>query len=277
MTNKNVILVIFLSWFFCLSLNLLSHNGLIFAFYNSLIYAFTLILVARNKQEVSKISLAVIFLLPFVPLYRFVPANPIVYFYLFFGLSLMFIATKIRKAGYFFVLIGLVAILESALISNGVFVSSFIPSSERLIWSNSETNRLIAEHKRDAVFIFYRLRPVFFNKGAYAYTFFSKISELFTLRNIQDTLLIANLYPLAYGLHISFLKRKRLLNKAVLMGFAVTLFASGINKSPDKFNSLFVAAPFIGYLIALGFSRVDKKLYTMIFVISIILANALAL
>lgn len=256
----------------CLLLNLFSHQSASYAVLNSLLYAISLLFIYKVLDNHFLTTPLFIILTAFIPLFRFGPATTIIYIFPFAYIISWFIAGKISRYKYLFITLGLILLLWGALISNNIltFPKHFNP--EHLIINDKVSLDIIKYHQKDARYVPYTARLIIFNKSVYLYTFFESIFNFLTFKNLYDTLLFANLYPLIIGLILAYKNRARPINIVVLLGAALTLIITGLNKTPDKFNSLFTAAPLLFYLIILGLAKVNKKLYSALFVISMILS-----
>ena len=274
MQNKKVLLVILSAVLLCLFINLLAKNIYCFGFFNSVLLGATLTFIYLADNKLFKLPLLFILTLSLIPLFSFVPTQTFLYFLV--ALSMLFWLAAIRFPihKHIFIVTGFIIFIYGTLISNNLITPYFKTNPERFIWSVPETNQAIITHQQSSFYTVYRLRILLYNKGIYIYSALTSIAGLLNLKNLYDTLLLANIYPLVLGLQESLKNRRKLINKIALWVLIFTLFFAGITRSPDKFASLFIAAPILTFLIMSGFQRINKLIYVLLFIFSIILLSA---
>jgi len=265
---------VFLTTLFCFFINLLAKNSYNIAIFNSLLLGISLIFIYLAEGKFTTTPLVFILSFSLIPIFSFAPAKPLLYLLLISSILFWLVAIKFPKKKYLFATCGFLICIWGALISNGLFSDLLIPNIERLIWNNLEAERILKLHRVGAFFLPYPIRLILFGKVFYIYSFFTKIAGFVTFKNLYDTILLANIYPLILGIQTSYKRRKKLINLIALFGVGLVMVVAGINTSPDRFNSLFMAAPLLIYLITLGLGGMSKNKYILLFIISIILANA---
>lgn len=184
-----------------------------------------------------------------------------------------YIAPKLPRYKYLISVIGLIIYFSGALISNGLLSSSLEINPQRIVWNVEETNLSIIKHQQSDDYVKYRIRLLFFNKSVYVYSIFTNIAGILSLKNLYDTLLLANIYPLILGIREAFKYYNKLINKIILWGFGLTLLASGIARSTDNFSTLFIAIPVLITLILLGLRKANKFVYLILLIFSLILTT----
>lgn len=180
---------------------------------------------------------------------------------LFFVLYKKFLKTSIMVVWLIFLFIGNLYVSE-------VINFPFDIQESQLIFNSPEINYHIKRHQEDALYLPYKIRQLVYSSPVFFYASISNFFDLITIKNISDILLLANVYPLFLGLYEITSERNRLRN-FILLSFLITLITTGIDRSADKFQSLYLLFPMFIYLIFLGYKKVDKKLYISLFILSI--------
>lgn len=258
----------------CFLLNILLNNTPLVSLLNSTILGLTLLIIIQVGKHYLKLPLLFILSTALIPLLTYSPAHPELYVFVIISIVSWLTAINFPRYAIPASIIGVFVFFWGTLLSNQIFSTPFTPNYERLIWRVPTLNQSIINHQKDALYLPYRLRLLIFNKSVFIYTFFNQIAKLLTLRNLYDTILLANIYSLSRGVSIVYENRNKLTNKIALMVMLFTLTVAGINTSPDKFNSLFMALPFIIYLIVSGFEKINKKVYIALFIISVVLVTS---
>ncbi len=254
----------------CFLINIFSHHNLNYAFYNSILYGTSFLLVYNFVKEYKKGFPILVISTCFIPLFNFIPDKPVVYVFLYTYVILFALGTV--KFNRLLIMIGFLLLLWGTMISNSILTFPVKLNRERLIFNDRVTQEKILYHQKDARYVPYRLRQVLFNQSVYIYSLFTSVANFLTLKNLYDTLLLANIYPLITGSLRAIKNKKNSLNRTVLFGLLLTFVIIGINRSPDKFSSLFMASPLIFYLIISGIQKVNTNIYAVLFIISLILA-----
>jgi hypothetical protein len=257
----------------CFFLNIFTHHNIQYAFYNSLLLGTSLLMVNLATNKLTGLIPVFIIVTSLIPLFHFIPNNPIIYIFIYTYLTLWLIASKFTKVRNIFIAVGFVSLLWGTLISNNILTFPSILNRDRLIFNDRVSQEKISYHQKDARYVPYRVRLILFNKSINIYSFFSSIFHFLTLKNLYDTLLLANIYPLVVGVIQACKNRTRSFNGNTLLALLLTFMIVGLNRSPDKFNSLFIAAPLFLYLIYLGLQKINKNIYIVLFIFSLILAT----
>lgn len=250
-------------------LNLLfSHNPTV-----SLLNALTLGLSAYFFQKFialkkSLFSTFFIISLGLIPLFYFVPANKLLSFLPLFSLGFCYLYKQFPKR-YVLVIWGLFLFFGN-LHSGGIIKYPFNIQSPQLIFNSPEVNLYMYRHQQDALFIPYRARLLVYSQLIYVYAFLTNLFNFLNLKNLSDILLVANLYPLFTGIYNIF-KQKNRMGDICITAFLATALTVGIDRSTDKFQSLYLLGPIFVYLILLGFQTINKRLYIILWTLSFFL------
>jgi hypothetical protein len=269
--KKESNLTIIFTALLCLLINLFTHKNLFVGILNSGVFGLSLLFVYFYDKELLKLPLLFIFSLSLIPIFTFVPEQKLLYLFLASSITSWLMALKFKKYKYVLLGFGFLIYFWGTLTSNGIFTSPFFFGNEKIIFNVERSNQLLLDHQKGILFLPYPLRVVLVNKSFYIYSFFTNIAGLFKLRNLYDTLLLANIYPLILGFQVAYENIKKSINRISEVGVGLAMLAVGVTRSVDKFNSLFMTTPFLIYLIMLGFSKVNKKVYILLFVLSVLL------
>lgn len=259
------------SVFFCFLFNVLTHHNIQYAFYNSFLFAISLTIAILSNKKLSGFAPIFIITTFLIPLFNFIPNKPIIYIFLYIYLTLWLISIKINNVRNIIIVFGFVSFLWGTLISNDIILYPMQLNQERMMITDRVIQDKISYHQKDARYVPYKIRLILFNKSVYLYSALSSIAYFLSLKNLSDTILAANIYPLILGIVALYKNKKNIFDKAVLWGFIINLFIIGINKSPDKFNSLFMSAPLFLYLIISGFKKINKYIYAILLLVSLML------
>lgn len=238
----------------CLFVNLVKHNLLFIGILNSLVPVLSIIFFEKHSRQKIKSHPIFLSLLAFIPLFSFQPQS----IYLII-LQLIFLAIFISTDKIPFLLISLLVLTVGLLISNKI-------NSSNLIFNTTAYQESFTFFQKDAMYIPYKLRLLVYNQSVYIYSIFTNAFKLFSLNNLYDILLIANIYPFIYGLYLSFKSKN---NWFLLLGLSIIFLIVGISKSPDKFNSLYFISPLFLYFILVGFKKINFKIYSLLLLISL--------
>ncbi|TSC88563.1 MAG: Uncharacterized protein G01um10147_59 [Microgenomates group bacterium Gr01-1014_7] len=154
------------------------------------------------------------------------------------------------------------------LYSGEVIKYPFDIQHSQLIFNSPEVNYNLNRHQEDALFIPYKARLIVYSQLVYVYALLTNFFDFLNLKNLYDILLLANLYPISIGLYKIFTQKQEL-KSIFLVSFLITMLTSGIDRSPDKFQSLYLLTPVFIYLIILGAQSINKKLYFALWILSI--------
>lgn len=262
--QRGVLLPIIISVFLSFSFNYISHYDLFISLINSLTLGSSIMLFRNYLALKNNIFNSFLYIsLGLIPIFTYSP-NPnffsllplvtlmLIYFYIKFSKNLLVILI-------FYLFFGNLYLGE-------VIKYPFDLQNTQLIFNSPEINYNIKRHQQDALFIPYKLRQVFYSQTVYAYALLTNFFDFLNLKNLSDILLLANLYPLFTGIYTSF--KVRNLRFILLIALLATMLAAGIDRSPDKYQSLYLLGPIFIYLILLGVRNVNTKIYLALWTIS---------
>lgn len=247
-----------------LILNFSFHQNLLI----SLLNAFTLglsVYLFQARQLLSPFNIFLVTSLSLIPLFNYAPTN--IYFSLLPLFSLgFFYLYKMFPRKLVIVIWGVFLLIGNLYFSEIVKYPLNI-QSHQLIFSSPETNYNIDRHQKDALLIPYKARLIIYSKLIFVYVFLTNLFSSLNLKNLSDVLLLANLYPLFVGIYNIF-KQKNEFTNICITGFAVTALTLGIDRSTDRFQ-IFLLGPLIVLLILLGTQAINKKIYIILWILSI--------
>lgn len=253
------LLPIILASFLSLILNLLFHQNLFVALLNCLTLGLTAYLFQSylNLQK-SFFNIFIIVSLGLIPLFYYLPANAFFSFLPLFSLGFFYLY-RILPKGYVIIIFGLFLLLGNSY-SGEIIKFPFSIQYSQLIFNSPEINYNMSRHQQDALFIPYKARLLVYSKLIFFYASLNNLFNFLNLKNLADILLIANLYPLFVGSYKIF-RQKNGFRIICFIAFLITALTSGIDRSADKFQSLYLIGPIFIYLIILGTQTVNKKLF----------------
>ncbi len=270
-----VIATLFLSFL----LNILNHGNILIGILNTLLLFFSIYFYFKFSHQKLSFSKSTDFNSPFIILIGAIPlftrANNILIILIEIGiclLTLFYLTTKFKKIS---ALIIVVYILFASFYANGLIKPSFSFQPNLLIFNDDWTNLYITQMKTESHYMPNIIRSLIFNPSVHFYVMLSKIAGLFTLKNLYNVLLIANIYPLVKGLTVdlkSWNKSKTLLIFCIfLISFCMVL-----SRSADyvNMNTFVLMSPFLIYFILRGLNSINKIIYLALFVISIVIATS---
>lgn len=226
--------------------NVLKENSWLIAGLNAVIFGLS-ILVFKFKKPLLLLILALI------PIFSFDIKNIWVNIGIIMILSLLGLL-KIKKLNKICWCLIILIFIVINLLAARILNQSWQWDKSQLIFSINNIKEWIIYHQKDAVFLPYKARLLVYNPLIYLYYFLGNLGHLITFRNLSNLILMANLYPLFFGL-------KENKKKIVWLFLIISLVIAGIDRSPDKFNSLYALAPLFLYLIGSGFEKMNKKIY----------------
>lgn len=266
MSQKRIIILVG-SFLLCLSINILSHNSVLISFSNSFSLILSIFLFEQYSRQ--KISINPIFIIffGFIPLFHFKPQSPELSLGLLLISILWLLGIKFSKLKIIFYSLILFLFIYGTLVNGSIAYLNGTFDHERLLFSDQISKNIVVNRQEDALFLPYRLRPIVYNSSIFIYSALEKIFQLISLKTIYDILLLANIYPLIIGI-VTELKIKKQ-NWFLYLNLIITLGLIGINRSPDKFNSFYYAAPMFLYLILAGFKKINLKIYSFLLLLSL--------
>lgn len=261
-----VIAALFLS----LLLNIANHGNIAIAILNTLLLFFSIYFYLKFSRQNIKSPLIV--LTGTLPI--FTRANDIIVVFIAIGiclLMLLYLTTKFKKISLLMIVI---YILFFSFFANGLIKLPFLFQTNLLIVNDDWTNLYITQMKTESQYMPSIIRSVIFNPLVYLYVMLSKIAALFSLKNLSNVLLIANIYPLISGLTLdlkNWSKSKMLLYCCILL----ISFCMVVSRSVDiiNTNTFVLLSPFLIYFILKGLNSVNKIIYLALFVVSIVIAT----
>lgn len=255
----------------CFVLNLISHGSLLLGVFNTILLGSTLFsLQSFSGKKFLSIQFSLIILLGAMPLFTHFYKDIFTVFFAIGTVLLLFIYSKI-KFKFIAGLIILFYISVAALYIGEIIRFPLSYQDSRLLFSDNWTNLAISEIQKEALYIPYRIRLLIFNNSAYIYVILSKLTDLFMIKNISNILLLANLYPLVVGL-IAFLKSPDERKTLITLSIFIISFLAVLSRAIDVFSTFLILSPFLIYLILLGLGSLNKRLYFVLVVLSLLLA-----
>ena len=260
----------------CFSLNIVKHGNILIGILNTLLLFFSIYLYFRlSNQRLSfkslkNLSPLFIFIAP-IPL--FIQNQDIYIILLAIGINLLilcYLATRFKKT---LVLVISFYILFACFYANGIIKLPFSIQSDLLIFTDDRVNLYISQMQKEALYMPYRLRLLLFNSSVYIYVILSKLAGIFTFKNLYDGLLMVNLYPMIKCVVLDFNnwnKSKILIIYCILM---ISLFTVS-SRTVDIFKTFTLLLPILMYFILKGLGYVNKAIYIVLFVISIVIATS---
>lgn len=271
--NKETTLVSLGAFFLCFALNFLNHGQLFVAILNSLLLVLSIFFFQSfSGKKIFSITPVFLILLGVIPLFHFNPQQVFTNYLQLTTLGLWLFAIKIRnkKIKYLLFSAGILFIFWGSLTTGRLLNWSFDFDKERTIFHVPSFQNAIIRHRKEALYAPFQLRPLIFSSLVYFYNFLANIAHFLSLKNLYDVLLIANLYPLFWGL-TSSLKSAKNKHGLIYLGLLVTLIVIGLNRVPDKFNSLYFSSPLLLYFILLGLEKINIKVYALLLFLSLIM------
>lgn len=259
----------FIPSFISLILNLTSHHNPLVSILNSLslgssVYFSQIYL----RQSASIFNTFLVISLGLIPLFYYIPKEA--YFSLLPLLTLGFIYLAKRNISYIHVIVilfGLFFFIGNIILSE-IVKYPFKIQLNQLIFNTPELNNNIFKHQQDALFIPYKIRLVIYSKLIYFYALLINLFNTLTLKSLSDTLLIANLYPLFIGVY-DILRQRSKMTYFYIVAFLITALTVGIDRSTDKFQSVYLLGPMLVILILLGAQRINKKIFLSLWILSL--------
>lgn len=254
----------------CFAVNFLKGNSFSTAILNSIILLLVVIFFQiYSRKQVSKFNPILLSTLGLIPLFS--GNSGYLFFYFFLLIFYIFVLVYLsRWKNKFFALISILSIFVISLYANQIIKFPLEVSRELLIMSDKWGTSMVVELRDALLFLPYKIRFLMFNNFVYVYDLVGNVFNLITLKNLYDTLLLANLYPLSLGILVD-LKTKNIHKRFFYLVFSVTLLGLTLSRSVDISRSFLVLAPFILYYVLLGLNKVKKKIYYILLFFSLII------
>lgn len=258
-----------LSALLSLFINFLLHHTLSVALLNSLTLGLSVCFFQYFLPPIKSLfnNFFIIFL-GAIPLFFFIPTNKFFLFLPLFFLGFLYLYKRFSKK-YVLIICGLF-LLFGNLYSDGIIEYPFSVQSSQLIFNSPEISYNMHRHQQDALFIPYKARLLVYSPLIYVYAALTNLFYFFNLKNLSEILLFANLYPLFTGIYI-ILKQKNSIKNIFLAALLITATTIGIDRSTDPFQSLYLLGPIFIYIILLGMQAINRKLYIILWILSLFL------
>ncbi len=221
-----------------------------------------------KKMSVQKTVKPFYFLVAVIPLLQFAPTNPLTPWIIALGLILLNIG---QPVGLIFPL--LAGLIASHLLNVYPTVATYAFDKERTIFFNVFLNDLVtkslSQFRLESI-IPYSLTFLIYNKGLYGVLFLQNLLTFFTPRNFYDVLLLANLFPLILGI-AAYIKNFRSYSFLFFLWIIGALIIIGIDRSPNKFSSLYATTTPLLFFIFEGFQQFKihyLKIYLALLIVS---------
>lgn len=199
-----------------------------------------------------------------IPLFYYSPNNFVSFLPLF---SVGILALYKQFPNRFVLLIWAIFLFLGSLYSSEVIKYPFDIQHSQLIFNSPEVNYHLNRHQEDALFIPYKLRQIVYSQTIYFYALLTNFFDFMNLKNLYDVLLLANLYPIFVGIYKIFIEKNKF-KHIIFSAFFVTMLTAGLDRSPDKFQSLYLLGPIFLYLILRGAQNINKKVYLALWALS---------
>lgn len=260
-------LLALLSSLLSLSLNLFTHQNLFASFVNSLTLGLS-VYFFQNLLNLKRGLFHYFILISsgLIPLFFFLPTNMFFSFFPLLILGIIYLYSR-NPNKLFLVVFGFI-LFVGILYCNEVVKFPFEIQQMQLIYNSPEVNYNLTRHQEDALFLPYKMRLIVYSKLIYLYALLTNFFDFLNFKNLYETLMLANLYPLFIGIY-KIIRENQKLKFLIITAFLITLFIAGLDRSPDKSQSLYLISPLLIYLIILGAENVNKKIYFLLWIISI--------
>lgn len=249
-------------------LNIFYHHNLFISLSNSLTLGFSAYFFQNYlTSKKSLFNILVLVSLGAIPLFYYKPTAWFVALLPLSTLGFFYLCNRELPKRYLIIALGLFLFFGN-LYSSEVIKYPFNIQHSQLIFNYPEVNYNMYRHQQDALFIPYKARLLVYSQLIYVYALLTNLFDFLNLKNLSDILLIANIYPLFVGIHNIF-KQKNIFRSILLTAFLITALTAGINRSADRFQSLYLLGPVFIYLILLGAQTINKKLYITLWILSL--------
>lgn len=267
MRNKFLISTI-LCLLLSILINYLSHKDLLVSLVNSITLTLSVYIFYNYINSKNSFLNSLIISFPLIPLFSYLPNNTFISFLPL--LSLGIINLYIRFPKKWILVIWALFLLLGGAYSGEIIKYPFDVQDSQLIFNSPEINYNIQRHQQDAMFLPFKARQIIYSKLIIGYAALNNFFDFLNLKNLSDILLIANLYPLFVGMYRIFGQKNSLWN-IFLITFLITVLIAGIDRSPDKFQSLYLLGPVFIYLIILGINKLNRKVYFALWILTFLI------
>jgi hypothetical protein len=259
------------------SLNIINHRNIIIGIFNTLLLFFSIFFYYKfSHQKLSffkflSLGSPLIILIGAIPL--FIRANSIFIIFVTIGiilLTLLYLSAKQKKVLLLMVVIYLIL---ASFFAGGLIKPPFSFQTNLLIFKDDWTNLYITQMKTESQYMPHIICEVVFNPLVHVYVILSKVAGLYTLKNLYNALLIANIYPLIVGV-TSGLKNKN--RSEIFPFFCILLISLSVmfSRSEEINNTFLLLSPFLIYFILRAINSINKKIYFVLFLVSMVIATS---
>ncbi len=264
--HRSLLLTIIIASLVCLFVNYFSHHSLFTSLINSLALGLSILLfqnyLALKNNTFNNFLLISLGLMPIFSyqpdpnLFAVLPLAALILIYLY-----------IKQPNKYLIIIWIIYIFFGHLYLSEVIKYPFSLQDSQLIFNSPEVNLYLNQHQQDALFLPYKVRQLFYSETIYIYAALTNFFDFLNLKNLYEVLILANLYLLFTGIYKIFTEKDKL-KFFFITTFSVTMLTAGIDRSPDKFQSLYLLGPLLLYLILVGAQGVNKKIYLFFWALS---------
>ena len=257
------------------SLNLINHGNILIGILNAFLFLLSVYcyyLFSHQSSTFLKFQNRVsplIILVGATPL--FTGANDVFNLAIAIGIDLLLIFYLTKRFKKILGVIVIICLVLAGFYSNGLIKPPNSIQTNLLFFNDDWTNLFINQMKTESMYMPYLIRSVLFNPSVYLYVMLSKITDFFTLKNLSDVLLIANIYPLVKGVTLD-LKNWDKEKKLVLFLILLTSLSMVTSRSIEIINVFILMSPFLMYYILRGIDSLNTKIYLILFALSIFIA-----
>lgn len=261
----------------CFLLNIVNHGNVLIGFLNTLLLFLSILFYLKLSSQKLSLIKSLNFISPLLFLVAGIPifTHNYNFFTLFWALGLCLLLLLYSSSSYkkMLTLVIIFYVLVASFFVNGLIKLPFSPQSQRFIFSDDWIRLYISRMQDEALYVPYKIRLLIFNGSVYSYILLSKMASLFIFKNLYGLLFIANLYPLLQGLILDLKDWNRSKTLIVLCILLIS-FVTVISRTIDIFDAFILSAPFFVYFILRGINSINKIIYLLLFVLSIVIASS---
>lgn len=256
-------------------LNLISHKDILTGLLNvTLLFLSVYVYSKLSGKKLNLTGLPFVIFIAAIPLFTY--RHDIFILGLAIGaalLLLLYANTNVKRILPLVLFVIIAYLVLASFYVGGIIKFPFVFSGELFIFFDDKASPYIPLMQKEALYLPYRFRSLIFNESAYFYVLLSKTAGLFTLKNLYDVLLLANLYPFILGVIWSLRnwdKSKAFFVSCILL----VAFITSLSRTVNIFNTFLILAPFLLYFILTGFNSMNKKIYLLLFILSLIILTS---
>jgi hypothetical protein len=259
-TERKFKLFLVISVGICFLINIFFKNNILVAGSNSIIFLLSILVV----KKFNPIFLPILALMP---IFSFDIKQIQINFLLIAFLGLIFLAKNIKVGKNIIILLALGLFVWGNLLGAKIINWPNLPDISQLITKSEPIKNYIIQHQKDTVFLPYKARLLIYNPLTYIYYGLGNMLHLVTLGNLIDVILLVNIYPLIMGF-VKQIKEKKDIWFWIFL--TASLIIIGLDKSPDKFNSLYFLSPILIWLTTKGLEKINGKIYLGLLAVNIL-------